>query len=172
MFSPTRPQPGLQPAVLPNNCRDKAMSNQGHHAPQAIRRCYSRALLCLSLFLCAVAISLVAGCGKKEETQSETVSATGNKEKLEPGDRALPIAAGALPAPFGRYTDDLEWDGETAADPRASSRINQCRSFYSNGEPMGVEYEALTHENRRRSSTRGDENGDAQGECHLYSNAS
>jgi membrane-bound lytic murein transglycosylase MltF len=118
------------------------MSNQGHHAPQAIRRCYSRALLCLSLFLCAVAISLVAGCGKKEETRSETVSATGNKEKLEPGDRALPIAAGALPAPFGRYTDDL--DGMVKRRQiRALVMINPVGFFYSNGEPMGVEYEAL-----------------------------
>src|ERR1700749_4497759 len=78
-----------------------------HHAPQAFRRCYSRALLCLSLFLCAVAISLVAGCGKKEENRTGTGSAADDKENLVPAP-ALPTTAGALPAPFGRYTDDLD----------------------------------------------------------------
>jgi membrane-bound lytic murein transglycosylase MltF len=142
VFSPTRPQPGLQPAVLLNNSRDKAMSNEGHHAPQAFRRCYSRTLLCLSLFFCAVAISLVAGCGKKEETRSETVSVTDNKEKLEPSHPALPTGAVALPAPFGRYTDDL--DGMVRRrNIRALVMINPIGFFYSDGQPMGVDYEGL-----------------------------
>ena len=118
------------------------MSNEGHHGPQAFRRRNSRSLLCLYLFFCAVAIFLVAGCGKKDGTHPETVIPAANNEKLDPSDTALPTATVALPAPFGRYTDDL--DGMVRRrQVRALVMINPIGFFYSNGQPMGVEYEAL-----------------------------
>jgi membrane-bound lytic murein transglycosylase MltF len=118
------------------------MSNEGYHAPQAFRRRYSRPLLCLSLFFCAIGISLAAACGEKEDERSETVFATANMEMLEPSDMASPSAPVTLPAPFGRYTDDL--DGMVKRQNiRALVMINPIGFFYSGGQPMGVNYEAL-----------------------------
>src|SRR5215831_17226726 len=47
-----------------------------------------------------------------------------------------------LPAPFGRYTDDLDAMVKRG-NIRALVLINPIGFFYDNGQPMGIMYDAL-----------------------------
>ena len=106
---------------------------------QGIRDCSSRAIVYLCLY--TAVLSLPIGCGKKE-THAETAVATTGEKTIHSADTPLLASAVPLPAPFGRHTDDL--DGMMRRrQVRALVMINPIGFFYSNGQPMGAEYEAL-----------------------------
>jgi ABC-type amino acid transport substrate-binding protein len=90
-----------------------------------------RSALCVMTCLTG---SLLIGCSGKEPPQERAVpSATQEKPNS---------AEVTLPAPFGLYIDDL--DGIVKRrNIRALVMINPIGFFYDNGQPMGVNYEAL-----------------------------
>lgn len=93
---------------------------------------FARALMCIT------ALILLIVCGEKEGHPNTLVPATAvaasSTETVSPG--------AALPAPFGRHTDDLDAMVKRQ-NIRALVMINPIGFFYSGGQPMGVEYEAL-----------------------------
>ena len=103
-----------------------------------------RIALCLTTCL---TISVLVGCGKKEapaEKPTSPARAAASKETATPppSQEKPGAAAVTLPAPFGRYTDDL--DGMLKRRTiRALVLINPIGFFYSKGHPMGVNYETL-----------------------------
>jgi predicted small lipoprotein YifL len=95
----------------------------------------------------SVTLAVLTGCGKKEAPPKKASAAAGT---TAPQQMAAPqanqektsAAEITLPAPFGRYTDDL--DGMLKRrNIRALVLLNPISFFYSNGHPMGVNYEAL-----------------------------
>src|SRR5579862_700378 len=84
----------------------------------------------LSLSLCALAmVSMTAGHAACSERANAIAQVTA-------GDGA------GLPEPYGRHTDDL--DGMLRRHTiRALVLINPIGFFYDNGQPMGINYEAL-----------------------------
>jgi membrane-bound lytic murein transglycosylase MltF len=80
--------------------------------------------------LCTVALLLLTGCSKKQ-----TAAPPASEEKTN-------TAVAALPAPFGLHTDDLDAMLKRR-NIRALVMINPIDFFYTNGQPMGVVYEAL-----------------------------
>jgi extracellular solute-binding protein (family 3) len=94
-----------------------------------------------------VTTSLFIGCGKKEAPPEKAVAPAGTESPQQTaapsaGSERANAAPVALPAPFGRRTDDL--DGMLKRrNIRALVLINPISFFYSHGHPMGVNYEAL-----------------------------
>ena len=96
--------------------------------------------------LASAAALVLAGCSKK---QAPAESATPSPA-AETAQKATPPAAAQetvdtnikLPAPFGKYTDDLDAMLKRR-NIRALVIINPIDFFYSSGHPMGIEYEAL-----------------------------
>ena len=94
----------------------------------------------------SAAALLLAGCSKK---QAPAESATPSPA-AETAQKATPPATAQetvdtnikLPAPFGKYTDDLDAMLKRR-NIRALVIINPIDFFYSSGHPMGIEYEAL-----------------------------
>ena len=101
-----------------------------------------RAVVCVG----SAAALLLAGCSKK---QAPAESATPSPA-AETAQKATPPAAAQetvdtnlkLPAPFGKYTDDLDAMLKRR-NIRALVIINPIDFFYSSGHPMGIDYEAL-----------------------------
>jgi membrane-bound lytic murein transglycosylase MltF len=132
--------------VTLNHLWNHKMLNEIHQTGQRIRdfrsksgqRCGSSYRKKWKTVLCSViligASLLPTACGKNEPPQKTAVPEA-NRPKLE-------TAAVTLPAPFGRSTDDL--DGMLKRrNIRALVMVNPIGFFYSNGEPKGVNYEAL-----------------------------
>ena len=94
-----------------------------------------------------VTTSLFIGCGKKEAPPEKAVAPAGTESPQQTaapsaGSERANAAPVALPARFGRHTDDL--DGMLKRrNIRALVLINPISFFYSHGHPMGVNYEAL-----------------------------
>jgi len=86
-----------------------------------------RNLVWLSLVISPAAIA-------QQPSPPATVPLPSQDTSLAPGK--------SLPAPFGRYTDDL--DGMVKRQSiRALVMVNPIGFFYDNGQPMGVMYDAL-----------------------------
>ena len=95
----------------------------------------------LILLLGCVAALLLAGRNK-----TGAISDEGSKHEGAPPLASFPENPRApdvkVPAPFGRYTDDL--DGMLKRrNIRALVLLSPIAFFYDNGQPMGVAYEAL-----------------------------
>lgn len=111
------------------------------HFPVHLRICRPNlsCLLCVAVFLQPI------GCGRKEAAQKAAVSEA-STEKNSTANGAKPAVAAAtvpaLPAPFGRHTDDLD-QMVKRRNIRALVILNPIGFFYSNGRPMGAVYEAL-----------------------------
>ncbi len=96
------------------------------------------------LLTCLAASFFLGGCGKKPASQEHAAPATGVASQPAP---AQPAATQQptninLPAPFGRSTDDLDAMLKRR-NIRAIVLMNPIGFFYSQGHPMGVNYEAL-----------------------------
>jgi membrane-bound lytic murein transglycosylase MltF len=84
----------------------------------------------LHLSLCVLAIALA------------TPARTASSEHAGTTAQESPAGAAALPEPYGRHTDDL--GGMLRRQTiRALVLINPIGFFYDNGQPMGINYEAL-----------------------------
>jgi membrane-bound lytic murein transglycosylase MltF len=87
----------------------------------------------------------LTGCSKKEAPQEKAAPAarTASEQTAAPQvNQEKTSAQVTLPTPFGRYTDDL--DGMLKRrNIRALVLISPIGFFYSQGHPMGANYEAL-----------------------------
>ena len=105
-----------------------------------LRAC--RAVVCVA----SATALLVVGCSKKQApAESATPSPSVGTAQKAPAPAAGQETADAnmkLPAPFGRHTDDLDAMLKRR-NIRALVIINPIDFFYSNGHPMGINYEAL-----------------------------
>ena len=100
-----------------------------------------------ALFLtCLAASFLLGGCGKKPTLQEQAAPATGAASQptaAQPASQQKASKAPVnLPAPFGRSTDDLDAMLKRR-NIRAIVLMNPIGFFYSQGHPMGINYEAL-----------------------------
>ena len=95
---------------------------------------------------------LLVGCGPKQTAQQTAPPAQAAKPATLPSTTAATVA---LPTPFGRHTDDLDAMLQRR-NIRALVILNPIDFFYSNGQPMGIMYEALrdfeTFVNRREKT--------------------
>lgn len=104
---------------------------------------FCKAALCLACLTAGFSI----GCSKKEAPQQTTASSTSTAARQSGSEQGSPGPSSStpsttLPAPFGRSTDDLDAMLKRR-NIRALVLINPIGFFYSNGQPMGVNYEAL-----------------------------